>query len=152
MRARDASWRRCSRRVGSERPLGELLGELTRLAAEVESGLAASSFRFGAARAYYDLITQRIDELRETPLAGFQTIDEFTQRRLAPAMATCESVSRRLRDLSERVARASALLSTRVDIVRERQNQSLLASMDRRARLQLRLPPPPSRWTSSSSR
>jgi uncharacterized membrane-anchored protein len=30
-------------------------------------------------------------------------------------------------------------LSTRVDIVRERQNQALLASMDRRARLQLRL-------------
>ena len=48
-------------------------------------------------------------------------------------------MSRRLRDLSERVARASALLSTRVDIARERQNQTLLASMDRRARLQLRL-------------
>jgi uncharacterized membrane-anchored protein len=31
------------------------------------------------------------------------------------------------------------LLSTRVDIARERQNQTLLASMDRRARLQLRL-------------
>jgi uncharacterized membrane-anchored protein len=54
-------------------------------------------------------------------------------------MATCTSVSRRLHDLSERVARASALLSTRVDIARERQNQALLASMDRRARLQLRL-------------
>jgi uncharacterized membrane-anchored protein len=44
-----------------------------------------------------------------------------------------------MRDLSERVARASALLSTRVDITRERQNQALLASMERRARLQLRL-------------
>jgi uncharacterized membrane-anchored protein len=31
------------------------------------------------------------------------------------------------------------MLHTRVDIVRERQNQQLLASMDRRARLQLRL-------------
>jgi uncharacterized membrane-anchored protein len=30
-------------------------------------------------------------------------------------------------------------LSTRVEIARERQNQTLLASMDRRARLQLRL-------------
>jgi uncharacterized membrane-anchored protein len=54
-------------------------------------------------------------------------------------MATCESVARRQRELSERVARASRLLSTRVDIVRERQNQELLGSMDRRARLQLRL-------------
>jgi uncharacterized membrane-anchored protein len=31
------------------------------------------------------------------------------------------------------------LLRTRVDVVREMQNQELLASMDRRARLQLRL-------------
>ena len=37
------------------------------------------------------------------------------------------------------MAQASALLSTRVSIARERQNQALLASMDRRAKLQLRL-------------
>ena len=61
------------------------------------------------------------------------------QRRLAPAMSTCESVARRQGELSERVARASDLLRTRVDIVREMQNQELLASMNRRARLQLRL-------------
>ncbi len=41
--------------------------------------------------------------------------------------------------MSERVARATQLLSTRVDISRERQNQSLLTSMDNRAKLQLRL-------------
>jgi len=41
--------------------------------------------------------------------------------------------------LSQRVARATQLLSTRVDITRERQNQALLASMERRARQQLRL-------------
>ncbi|HVC10220.1 MAG TPA: DUF3422 family protein, partial [Burkholderiales bacterium] len=46
---------------------------------------------------------------------------------------------RRLLELSERVARASALLATRVGVARERQNQDLLASMDRRASLQLRL-------------
>jgi len=54
-------------------------------------------------------------------------------------VATCNTVSQRLHDLSERVSQASNLLSTRVDITRERQNQALLASMDKRARLQLRL-------------
>jgi len=117
----------------------DLLAELTGLAARVEGALAGSQSRFGASRAYYDLVRARIAELRETRLPGLQTIDEFMSRRLAPAMATCETVSRRLTNLSERVARASNLLSTRVDIVRERQNQALLASMDRRARLQLRL-------------
>lgn len=116
-----------------------LLHELTRLAAEVESGLAASQFRFGACRAYADLVTARIGELRERRISGLQTIDEFMTRRFRPAVATCQTVSQRLHDLSERVAQASGLLRTRVEIARERQNQDLLASMDRRARLQLRL-------------
>jgi uncharacterized membrane-anchored protein len=116
-----------------------LLHELTRLAAEVESGLAASQFRFGACRAYEDLVMRRIGELREKRLPGVPTIEEFMARRFRPAVATCATVSQRLHDLSERVAQASALLSTRVDITRERQNQALLASMDRRAKLQLRL-------------
>jgi uncharacterized membrane-anchored protein len=116
-----------------------LLGELTRLAAEVERALAGSQYRFGASRAYYDLVRTRIAELRERRIAGVQTIDEFMTRRLAPAMATCATVSQRLRDLSDRVAQTSGLLSTRVDIAREKQNQALLASMDKRAKLQLRL-------------
>jgi uncharacterized membrane-anchored protein len=116
-----------------------LLHELTRLAAEVESGLAASQFRFGACRAYADLVRTRIAELRETRRTGLQLIDEFMTRRFTPAVATCHTVSQRLHGLSERVGQASALLATRVGIARERQNQALLASMDRRAKLQLRL-------------
>ena len=116
-----------------------LLHELTRLAAEVESGLAASQFRFGACRAYSDLVRTRIAELRETRLEGLPTIGAFMARRFEPAVATCLTVSSRMHDLSERVAQASALLSTRVDIARERQNQALLVSMNRRAQLQLRL-------------
>lgn len=116
-----------------------LLHELTRLAAEVESGLAASQFRFGATRAYAELVRTRIAELREARIAGIQTIEEFMARRFTPAVSTCATVSQRLHDLSERVAQASGLLATRVGIARERQNQALLASMDRRAKLQLRL-------------
>ena len=116
-----------------------LLQALTRLAAEVESGIAASQFRFGACEAYHGLVLRRIAELRERRQPGLQTIDEFMSRRLTPAVATCATVSQRLLGLSERVAQASALLSTRVDIARERQNQRLLASMDERARQQLRL-------------
>ncbi|MFM7778114.1 MAG: DUF3422 family protein, partial [Alphaproteobacteria bacterium] len=70
---------------------------------------------------------------------GMQTFGEFTERRLAPAMNTCQAVATRQEMLSQRVARATQLLSTRVDITRERQNQALLASMERRARQQVRL-------------
>ena len=41
--------------------------------------------------------------------------------------------------MSERVARATQLLSTRVDIARSRQNQAVLEQMNRRTKLQLRL-------------
>ena len=116
-----------------------LLYELMALAAEVESALVGSQARFGASRAYHALVTTRIAELREGRIKGLQTIDEFMTRRLSPAMATCATVSQRLHDLSERVAQASSLLSTRVDIARQQQNQALLAVTARRAKLQLRL-------------
>ena len=54
-------------------------------------------------------------------------------------MRTCGSVVARQQALSDRANRAANLLRTRVDIELERQNRDLLASMDRRARLQLRL-------------
>ncbi|MEM9471066.1 MAG: DUF3422 domain-containing protein, partial [Pseudomonadota bacterium] len=117
----------------------KLLDRLTLLHADVVREHTNSQFRFSAARAYADLVGLRISELREDRIEGLQLFAEFTERRLSPAMRTCEAVSRRLSIMSERVARATQLLSTRVDISRERQNQSLLESMDNRAKLQLRL-------------
>ena len=60
-------------------------------------------------------------------------------RRFDPAMRTVEATERRMRDMSDRAIRAGELLSTRVDVERQSQNQSLLESMDKRADLQLRL-------------
>jgi uncharacterized membrane-anchored protein len=116
-----------------------ILSSLSRLAAEVEHSIARTTFRFGAARAYHGLVMQRIEELRETRISGLPTFFEFMQRRLLPAMKTCEAMSRRQEDLSSRVARNSQLLRARVEIELERQNQELLGQMNRRARLQLRL-------------
>lgn len=117
----------------------EVLGRLTRLAAEIERSVARTAFRFGAATAYYGLVQQRIEDLREQRIEGFPPIREFMARRLAPALNTVEAIARRQGELSARVARKSQLLRTRVDIELERQNQELLAQMNRRAKLQLRL-------------
>ncbi len=125
-----------SRDIEAER---ELLARLTSLAAEVERRSAAANYRFGAARAYYALVTHRIAELREERIAGVQTAGEFMERRLAPAMRSCVSVAERLESLSVRIARAAQLLRTRVEVALEEQNRNLLDSMNRRALLQLRL-------------
>lgn len=116
-----------------------VLSHLTRLAAEVEHSVARTTYRFGAAQAYYRLVRSRIAELREHRIEGFPTMGEFMDRRLTPAISTCEAIARRQEDLSGRVARNSQLLRTRVDIELQRQNQELLAQMNRRAKLQLRL-------------
>jgi len=116
-----------------------VLADLTTLAAEIEHSVARTTFRFGAARAYHSLAMQRIDELRERRLTGLPMFYEFMERRLTPAMHTCETMARRQEDLSSRVARNSQLLRTRVEVELERQNQELLAQMNRRAKLQLHL-------------
>jgi uncharacterized membrane-anchored protein len=117
----------------------ELLEHLTRLAAEAEQLDAATSFRLSAARAYYAIVCRRIEELREERIPGLQTFAEFIDRRLSPAMKTCDSVSERQQLLSTRVSRAGSLLRTRVDNALEEKNRDLLNSMNRRAELQLRL-------------
>jgi uncharacterized membrane-anchored protein len=116
-----------------------LLDRLTKLAAEIERFESKHHFRFSAARAYYRLVQQRIEQLREIRLPAIQTFQEFTELRLAPAMNTCGAISARLEAMSSRVARATQLLSTRVDITREHQTIAVLESMNRRADVQLRL-------------
>jgi uncharacterized membrane-anchored protein len=117
----------------------DLLDQLVSLAARVERATAENTYRFAATRAYDALVTQRIAELRERPIPGTQTIGEFMQRRLSPAMATVAASAQRLTSLSERVSRTSALLRTRVDIVTEAQNQQLLEKLTRGQEMQLHL-------------
>ena len=129
-------------RTGSARNTEDersVLADLTTMAAEVEHSVARTTFRFGAARAYHSLVMQRIAELRERRIIGLPTFHEFMERRLLPAMNTCETMARRQEDLSSRVARNSQLLRTRVEVELERQNQELLGQMNRRAKLQLHL-------------
>lgn len=117
----------------------ELLDTLTSLAARIERATVEHGYRFAATQAYNKLVMQRITELREKAIPGTQTIGEFMQRRLSPAIATVEATAQRLSYLSARVSRTSALLRTRVDILAETQNQQLLEKLTHGQELQLRL-------------
>lgn len=116
-----------------------LLDLLVALAARIERATAEHGYRFSATRAYDTLVSQRLAELRERPISGTQTLGEFMQRRLSPAMATVQATEKRLASLAERVSRTSSLLRTRVDIATEAQNQVLLEKLTRGQELQLRL-------------
>lgn len=116
-----------------------LLHELVDLAARVEHAMADHGARFSATTAYAGIVDRRIDELREGVVPGLQPLSEFLARRFRPAVDSCAATAARQTQLSQRIARAAQLLQTRSEVERERQNQSLLASMDRRQGLQLRL-------------
>ena len=116
-----------------------LLDELTELAAELEAGAAASAFRFGASRAYHEIVQLRLATIGERKVEGLPTWSSFLARRMSPAMRTCANTEERQASLSQKLARAANLLRTRVDVELERQNRDLLKSMNERTRLQLRL-------------
>lgn len=116
-----------------------LLDELTALAAEVEAGAAASVFRFGASRAYEEIVAQRLQTIGERKVGGLPTWSSFLARRMQPALRTCVTIEARQSNLSLKLARAAGLLRTRVDLELEQQNQQLLKTMNARTRLQLRL-------------
>lgn len=117
----------------------EALEKLLNMAAEIELLSTSSAFRFGAAGAYEAIVNQRIHVLREERLDSRQTFSEFMMRRFDPAMRTCRSAQIRLEELSKRAERAANLLRTRVDVASSTQNADVLARMDERAALQLRL-------------
>jgi uncharacterized membrane-anchored protein len=117
----------------------QLLDRLTKLAGQVESQYAGTHSRFSASAAYFELVDRRIADISESRLAGLQTIGEFMERRLSPARSTCAWATRRQDALSQRVSRISNLLRTRVEIEQQQSSQALLAAMNTRQGLQLKL-------------
>ncbi|KRB85279.1 hypothetical protein ASE00_00240 [Sphingomonas sp. Root710] len=124
---------------GRDRTDDELLADLAQQAADLLSLAAACDYRMKATQAYALIVADRLAELRATPIPGFQSLDEFTIRRFDPAMRTCAALTERVALLNQRAAQLTALLRTRIETHIENQNARLLASMDRSARLQLRL-------------
>ncbi|GAA3839070.1 DUF3422 domain-containing protein [[Pseudomonas] carboxydohydrogena] len=122
--------------LGSNR---QLLDELAALAADLEAGAAASVFRFGATRAYDEIVHQRLETIGERKMGGLPTWTSFLARRMAPAIRTCITTEARQSELSLKLSRAADLLRTRVNVELEKQNQELLKSMNERTRMQLRL-------------
>jgi uncharacterized membrane-anchored protein len=126
-------------REAGRREEPRLLDRLTKLAGQVESQYATTHSRFSASSAYFELVDRRIDDIAESRISGLQTLGEFVDRRLSPARSTCEWATRRQDALSQRVSRVSNLLRTRVEIEQQQSSQALLATMNKRQGLQLRL-------------
>ena len=125
--------------AGTSAMAEDTLHRLLDISVGLEALSADASYRLGATEAYQAIVAQRIGALRETRFMARQGFDEFMMRRYEPAMRTVTSSETRLNKMSARASRAAELLRTRVDVERSAQNQAILASMDKRSDLQLRL-------------
>ncbi|MBB4304149.1 putative membrane-anchored protein [Rhodobium orientis] len=116
-----------------------LLSRLTELASELEADVSRFSYRMSATQAYDEVLQIRLDALNEKAWPGYGTLKTFLARRMNPALRTCQSLEKRQNQLATKLARAIDVLRARVAIDVEHQNVALLNSMNRRAKLQLRL-------------
>mgnify|MGYP001967504227 FL=1 len=123
----------------AERDDEDLLRDLSKVSAELARLRSENSYRTSASQAYAQIAADRLDALAVQPIDGFQSLTDFTERRLVPATRTIETFTNRLRRLSERSGDAIALLNTRIDTRIKAQNLELLRSMESSFNLQLRL-------------
>lgn len=120
----------------------DLTGVLARmmdLAAEVEAISAGTANRFAATDAYYALVERNLHELDEQRVDGRQLIREFIDRHLDPARKTSRSAAVRIDQLSKRIARATELIQSQVNLAIENQNKELLEALNTRDHRKVRL-------------
>ena len=117
----------------------ELFQQLSVLSATLARLTAETRFRMNATSAYAQIVTERLSGLNPQRVPGFQSLTDFTERRLLPAVRTCETFARRLEELSERASGVSSLIRTRIETTLSHQSTDLLRSMNQRTQMQLRL-------------
>lgn len=116
-----------------------LLDEVTSLSIELASTAARDDYRMSATEAYVALVEERLNDLQVTPVAGFSSLGDFTQRRLMPAVRTCAAHRRRTEQLAQRTAQFVSLFRTRIETRIEDQNAQVLASMEANTVRQLQM-------------
>lgn len=116
-----------------------LLEEISSLSGEIVSVTAATRHRFGATSAYASIVDERVNDLREKPVTGFQRYGTFILRRFRPAIRTCAATSLRLEQLSHATMHLIDLLQTRIQVEIEYQNAAQIRLTAERAATQVKI-------------
>ncbi len=116
-----------------------LLTDLAQISSELELIRSATGFRLSATAAYADVAADRLAALNIRPVDNFQSLSDYTERRLVPATRTCNVFRQRLAYIAERISGVMHTLDVRIDSRIKAQNLRLMQSMERSTQLQLRL-------------
>ncbi|MCX2698573.1 DUF3422 domain-containing protein [Ochrobactrum chromiisoli] len=116
-----------------------LLDQITALSAKIVSASADTRTRFGATIAYAKIVEERILELREGHIAGFQRFGVFVTRRFRPAIRSCEATALRLEQMSHATMHLIDLLQTKIQVEVELQNLVQIKEMSERTAAQVKI-------------
>lgn len=116
-----------------------LLDQLAAISSELEVIRSSTSFRLSATAAYAEVAADRLTSLNVQSVANYQSLTDFTERRLVPASRTCSVFRQRLSHIAERISGVMHTLDVRIDSRIKAQNLSLMQSMERSTQLQFRL-------------
>jgi uncharacterized membrane-anchored protein len=117
----------------------QLLDEISSLSAEIIKAAAETRNRFGATTAYAKIVEERIAELRERHVSGFQRFGVFVARRFRPAVRSCQATALRLEQLSHATMHLIDLLQTKIQVEIEYQNATQIQAVAERAATQLKI-------------
>ncbi|QTD57344.1 DUF3422 domain-containing protein [Parasphingorhabdus cellanae] len=117
----------------------DLLQQLANISSQLELIRSATSFRLNATTAYAEVAADRLNALNVQAVANYQSLTDFTERRLVPASRTCSVFRDRLSHIAERISRVMHTLDVGIDTRIKAQNLSLTQSMERSTQLQFRL-------------
>lgn len=116
-----------------------LLSELANISSELEVIRSATGFRLSATAAYAEVAADRLASLNVKTVENYQSLTDFTERRLVPASRTCSVFRQRLSHIAERISGVMHTLDVQIDSRIKAQNLSLMKSMERSTQLQFRL-------------
>jgi uncharacterized membrane-anchored protein len=115
----------------------ELFNQLLDLSVISEDWRGQSSHRFSASRAYRRIFMDRLSELDEEKVLGYQSLSKFLTRSSLPAFRSCDAANDRLHIFISKIDRATELLATRIKVTSEAQNQALLKSTNQQIHQQM---------------
>lgn len=119
--------------------LDEAINELADILQAVSAVRTEVYYRIAASKAYYDLVSDRLESLDETQIGQRQTLRGFVKHRLDPGMKSIRAFERRAETIATSVTEVLALARTQLDHAAQKHSQNLLVSMEQRARQQVHL-------------
>jgi uncharacterized membrane-anchored protein len=96
-------------------------------------------YRFGAAKAYGDILHARLQSLHEGPTTIGSSVGRYLGNRVDPALGTCTAMEKRLGTLTDKIERAIGLLNVRIGLDLQIQNKTVLETIASTAKSQFRL-------------